>query len=85
MISGGQHTNIFNLNLGYFKMDRDIKKLVDEISQLENQLNELREHENGDGGLQTVMRDISRFETEIEITKAKINEKEREIKSFEEN
>lgn len=29
-------------------MDREIKKLVDEITQLENQLNHLKEIENGD-------------------------------------
>lgn len=35
MISGGQHSNIFNLNLG-MRMDKEIKKLVDDISYLEN-------------------------------------------------
>ncbi len=34
MISGGQHKNIFSLNLGQLSLDRDIKKLSDEISIL---------------------------------------------------
>ena len=84
MISGGQHTNIFNLNLGNFKMDRDIKRLVDEISNLENQLNAIRENENGDNGIVQMMRDISKIETEIEILKQKVIDKEREGKNFKE-
>lgn len=48
MISGGQHTNIFNLNLGNFKMDREIKKLVDEIQTLESELTKLKELEKGE-------------------------------------
>ena len=34
MISGGQHKNIFSLNLGQLTLDRDINQLVDEISIL---------------------------------------------------
>ena len=30
MISGGQHTNIFNLNLGTAQLDKNIVKLVDQ-------------------------------------------------------
>ncbi|CDW87992.1 structural maintenance of chromosomes 1 [Stylonychia lemnae] len=84
MISGGQHTNIFNLNLGNFKMDRDIKRLVDEISNLEQKLNALKEVENGDNGILKVMRDISRVETEVELIKQKIVEKDKETKNYKE-
>eukprot|EP00347_Sterkiella_histriomuscorum_P000387 403376057 len=85
MISGGQQTNIFNLNLGNFKMDRDIKKLAEEIQTLENQLNQLKESEYGESSLQKIIRDVSRLETEIEILQGKIQNKKNQIKNFEEN
>ena len=34
MISGGHHKNIFAVNLGQLTLDRDIKKLADEVSIL---------------------------------------------------
>lgn len=77
MISGGQHTNIFNVNLGQFTLDREIKKLVDDISQLEKKLSVLKEGENGENDLNKIVRDISRVETEIEIIKQKIQDTER--------
>ncbi len=72
MISGGQHTNIFNVNLGQFTLDREIKKLVDEISHLEKKLNQLKESEGGDNDVSKVVKDLSRTETEVEILKSKI-------------
>lgn len=41
MISGGQHKNIFAVNLGQLTLDRDIRKLADEISILQKGLAEL--------------------------------------------
>ena len=48
MISGGTHTNIFNINLGNFKMDKEIQKLTDDVSKLEKKLQKLRLEEKGD-------------------------------------
>lgn len=36
MISGGNHKNIFNLNLGTKHFDKQITKLIDSINKLEN-------------------------------------------------
>lgn len=43
MISGGQHTNIFNISLGHFKVDKEIQKLSNEVSSLEKELNQLKQ------------------------------------------
>lgn len=45
MVSGGIHTNIFNINLGTFRIDNEIKHLVDEIQSLDSKLTDLRKKE----------------------------------------
>lgn len=43
MISGGTHSqNIFNINLGQYELDRDIKKLTDQIKKLSDKLDDLK-------------------------------------------
>jgi hypothetical protein len=34
MISGGQHKNIFAVNLGQMQLDKDIKNLSNEVTKL---------------------------------------------------
>ena len=82
MISGGQHKNIFAVNLGQLTLDRDIKKLVDEITILQKGLSDLTDGENGDSEVNRYIKEISRTETEIEIGKQKLTDNERQIKSF---
>ena len=37
MISGGNHANIFNLNLGTAQLDSNIGKVVDRVQKLEQE------------------------------------------------
>ena len=84
MISGGQHTNIFNVNLGQFTLDREIKKLVEETQQLEKRLQTLKsEHKEEEMG--RLMRDMARTEMEEETLRMKMGEQERVIRVREEH
>lgn len=85
MISGGQHSNIFNLQLGQYKLDKEVTKLVEEITQLDNRLQKLKESESSELGMSRAMKEVSRAETECEIAKNKIAEKDREIKAFQDS
>lgn len=82
MISGGQHQNVFNLELGQFKLNKEVTKLVEEIAQLDNKLQKLKEGENSEVAMSRALKEVSRAETELEIAKNKVIDKEREIKSF---
>ena len=77
MISGGQHKNIFNVNLGYMQLDRDIKNLSNEVAKLQKELSDLTEGENGDTENARVVEEVTKVETEIDILKSKIVENER--------
>ena len=82
MISGGHHKNIFAVNLGQLTLDRDIKKLADEVSILQKGLSELTEGENGDNELNRVVKELSKTETELEFLKQKMTDNERQVKQF---
>ncbi len=75
MISGGQHKNIFSVNLGQMTLDRDIKKLSDEISHLHASLSEMSSQD--EDLIQRVLKDISRIETEQEILQHKLTDIDR--------
>lgn len=77
MISGGQHKNIFSVNLGQITLDRDIKRLVEEITVLQKGLADLIDGQNGEKDHNLVVKEISKAETEIEILKQKLIENER--------
>lgn len=55
------------MNLGQLSLDRDIKLLSNEIAFLQKELSALTEGEGGDSQLNTVVKDTTRIETEIEI------------------
>ncbi len=57
------------MNLGQLSLDRDIKLLSNEIALLQKELSALTEGEGGDSQLNTVVKDTTRIETEIEIGK----------------
>ena len=84
MISGGQHKNIFSVNLGQLSLDRDIKLLSNEIALLQKELAALTEGQGGDSQLNAVVKDTTRIETEIEIGKQKLTDLDRQIKQFKE-
>ena len=67
MISGGQHKNIFGVNLGQYTLDRDIKKLLEEIGGLQKKLSELTDDRVDE--INAVTKEIARAETEIELLK----------------
>jgi chromosome segregation ATPase len=69
MISGGQHKNIFAVNLGHMQLDKDIKNLSNEVAKLQAELNELVEGENGDSEHARVVKEVTKIETEIDIIK----------------
>jgi predicted nucleic acid-binding Zn-ribbon protein len=85
MISGGQHKNIFAVNLGQMQLDKDIKNLSNEVSKLQKELNDLTEGENGDSEHAGVVKEVTKLETEIDIIKSKLLDVERQIKAFKEN
>ena len=68
MISGGQHKNIFAVNLGNLQLDRDIKNLSNEVAKLQSDLNELIEGEN-ESEHSIVVKEVTKIETEIDIIK----------------
>ena len=41
MISGGNHSNVFDLNLGTAQLDSNISKVVDKIQKLEREHSKL--------------------------------------------
>lgn len=68
MISGGQHhSNVFNLNLGTYELDKDIKKLTEQVKRLVDKLEKSRasnrEHAFQESSL---MRESNRIEFDIE-------------------
>lgn len=83
MISGGTHKNIFGVNLGQLTLDRDIRKLTEEIGVLQRALADLTEASDKD--INRVVQEVSKTETEIEIIKQKITDNERALKSFKDN
>ena len=72
------------MNLGQLSLDRDIKLLSNEIALLQKELAALTEGEGGDSQLNTVVKDTTRIETEIEIGKQKLTDLDRQIKQFKE-
>ena len=73
------------MELGQFKLNKEVTKLIEDISQLDNKLQKLKEGENSELGLSRALKEVSRAETELEIAKNKVIDKDREIKSFQDS
>ena len=68
MVSGGNSSqNIFNLNFGQFELDKDVRRLSDQIKNLDEKLKALKasfkDHLTEENRL---LRDLSQCELEIE-------------------
>lgn len=76
MISGGtHHQNVFNLNLGSYELDKDIKKLTDQIRSLDDQL-QAQKQRNREAAIDKarLQRELSKIDLEIETMARAIEE-----------
>jgi chromosome segregation ATPase len=92
MISGGAHSqSIFNINLGSYELDKDIKKISDQIKKYSDKLNQLKFENKDSLAKETkLLRETNNLEFEIEHLKktkvggeAQIKERKSKISELE--
>ena len=83
MISGGQHANVFNLNLGTVQLDKNIVRLVDQTQKLEQEHTRLKQTLSDDFQSKeaSLMRQVASLELELEAQRTRKANIERQIQS----
>ena len=82
MISGGTHSqNLFNINLGSYELDKDIKKLTDQIKRLSDKLDSQKfANKDNLSKENKFRREVDNTEIEIERLKQTKESVEKQIK-----